>query len=122
MIQPGIYKHWTGRLYLIHGVSVLSSTKSPTKRPRVVRYRPLFGHFPHTVKPLEEFTNFRLITRWDEPIDRQTIRAVSRAIRHFGRKCNIEIGQMIIALETRPNTPIGIQTCLAMLDRFARHA
>jgi hypothetical protein len=50
-LQPGIYRHYKGKLYEVIGVAQHSETLE-----RLVVYRTLYGNFDLWVRPLAMFT------------------------------------------------------------------
>lgn len=91
MIAKGIYRHYKGKLYFVEGVAVRSGTEDQEEE-RVVVYRPLYGHWRLTFRPLGEFLSRverdgKLYERFvcevameNIPTDDNTVRAVFDAL------------------------------------------
>lgn len=50
VVRQGLYRHYKGKLYLVHGIAVHSETND-----NLVVYRPLYGNFRLTVRPERMF-------------------------------------------------------------------
>lgn len=49
-MRPGVYKHWKGKLYYVHGVAI-----SRDREEQLVIYHALYGDPVMEYKPVEEF-------------------------------------------------------------------
>lgn len=61
-IQPGIYRHYKGKDYLVLGTAHHSETREP-----LVVYRCLYGDYSLWVRPLAMFTENVMINGVEQP-------------------------------------------------------